>query len=232
MTAELPSLGAVRGPGLGASGQQGSGKKIAADFDAFLKMLTTQLQNQDPLSPLDTHQFTQQLVDFAGVEQQLAQTESLKDIASALQQAQLSQGVSYIGKEVYYQGNRAEIKQEGEGLNFDYKTPSGAYSAIAKIYDSSGALVAEQAIQPSALKLRAFSWDGATSDGQAAPVGSYRLEIEAFDREGEAVKGQADIRSYSRVLGARLENGDIRLTLTAGGDPQPLSKISAIQESS
>src|SRR5690554_6846887 len=86
---------------------------IAQNFDTFLSILTTQLKNQNPLDPLDTNQFTQQLVQFTGVEQQLKTNDFLQALLLNTQSTARSDAVSYIGKEVSASGKTAELKDGG-----------------------------------------------------------------------------------------------------------------------
>src|SRR3954449_11186367 len=82
---------------------------IADNFQTFLTLLTTQLQNQNPLDPLDTNQFTQQLVQFAGVEQQLKQNEQLKSLIALEKSAQSTQALVYVGNTVAVDGSKAQF---------------------------------------------------------------------------------------------------------------------------
>src|SRR3979490_2057997 len=82
---------------------------LAGNFQTFLTLLTTQLQNQNPLDPLDTNQFTQQLVQFAGVEQQLKQNEQLKSLITIEKSAQSTQALVYVGNTVAVDGSKAQF---------------------------------------------------------------------------------------------------------------------------
>src|ERR1700744_2071092 len=93
------------GSGLGSSTDQ----TIAGNFQTFLSLLTTQLQNQNPLSPLDTNQFTQQLVEFAGVEQQLKTNDSLATLVTLQQTTENSQALEYVGKTAVVSGNTTAL---------------------------------------------------------------------------------------------------------------------------
>src|SRR6516162_5454961 len=86
-----------------------TGATIAGNFQTFLTLLTTQLQNQNPLDPLDTNQFTQQLVEFAGVEQQLKTNDSLSTLVSLQQTAQATQALQFVGKTAVVAGNTAAL---------------------------------------------------------------------------------------------------------------------------
>ena len=82
---------------------------IADNFQTFLTLLTTQLQNQNPLDPLDTNQFTQQLVQFAGVEQQLKSNDQLKSLVEIEKSAQATQALVYVGNTVAVDGSKAQF---------------------------------------------------------------------------------------------------------------------------
>src|SRR5438105_6762702 len=86
-----------------------SNTTIANNFQTFLTLLTTQLQNQNPLDPLDTNQFTQQLVQFAGVEQQLRQNDQLATMVSLQQTAQSTQALTFVGKTATVDGSTASL---------------------------------------------------------------------------------------------------------------------------
>ncbi|MET0708690.1 MAG: flagellar hook capping FlgD N-terminal domain-containing protein, partial [Tardiphaga sp.] len=82
---------------------------IADNFQTFLTLLTTQLQNQNPLDPLDTNQFTQQLVQFAGVEQQLKSNDQLKTLVAMQKSAQSTEALIYVGQTVAVDGKTAKF---------------------------------------------------------------------------------------------------------------------------
>ncbi|HZZ11369.1 MAG TPA: flagellar hook capping FlgD N-terminal domain-containing protein, partial [Paraburkholderia sp.] len=82
------------------AGQSTASQQLAGNFDTFLTLLTTQLQNQDPLSPMDSTQFTQQLVAFSGVEQQINTNNNLQSLIALNQSQQAASAVSYIGHSV------------------------------------------------------------------------------------------------------------------------------------
>src|SRR5690554_2489607 len=96
-----------------SSANNASRATIAQNFDTFLSILTTQLRNQNPLEPLDTNQFTQQLVQFTGVEQQLKTNDFLEALLLNTQSTARSDAVSYIGKEISASGKTAELKDGG-----------------------------------------------------------------------------------------------------------------------
>src|SRR5437870_5924455 len=101
---------------------------LAGNFDTFLRILTTQLKNQNPLDPLDTNQFTQQLVQFAGVEQQLRQNDQLKTLIAIEKSSQSTQALAYVGNTVAVDGSKAQF--DGTGATWNVNTPADSTVAI------------------------------------------------------------------------------------------------------
>src|SRR5215470_5134235 len=101
-----------------------SGATLAGNFQTFLTLLTTQLQNQNPLDPLDTNQFTQQLVEFAGVEQQLKTNDSLATLVTLQQTTQNSQALEYVGKTAVVSGNTTALSNSS--ATWELNVPSDA----------------------------------------------------------------------------------------------------------
>src|SRR5579864_7657169 len=98
--------------------------QIAGNFQSFLQLLTTQLQNQNPLSPLDTNQFTQQLVEFAGVQQQINTNDSLSTLVSLQQTAQSSQALQFVGKTAVVKGKTATMTHSQAAWELNIPTAS------------------------------------------------------------------------------------------------------------
>jgi len=156
---------------------------IAQNFDTFLLLLTTQLKNQNPLDPLDTNQFTQQLVQFAGVEQQIRANESLEALVSLNKTSQLSTAMSYVGATVTADGASTALKS---GVATWYVTSPRAASATINVTDSTGNIVFTQdTTLPTGTA--GFSWDGKMANGQTAPEGQYTIKINAKDANGQGV---------------------------------------------
>jgi flagellar basal-body rod modification protein FlgD len=156
---------------------------IAQNFDTFLLLLTTQLKNQNPLDPLDTNQFTQQLVQFAGVEQQIRANESLEALVSLNRTSQLSTAMSYVGATVTADGQTSALKS---GVATWYVTAPRAASATINIADSTGNVVFTQETTLEAGTF-GYSWDGKLANGQTAPEGQYTIKINAKDANGQGV---------------------------------------------
>ncbi|MGV8831271.1 MAG: flagellar hook assembly protein FlgD [Devosia sp.] len=158
---------------------------IADNFDTFLSILTTQLKNQNPLDPLDTNAFTQQLVQFSGVEQQLKTNDFLETLMLAGQNTAKSDAVSYIGKEVTSSGKTGELT-DSEAVFWAYSADANAANATVTIKDANGQVVYTET-GPLASGPGTFRWDGIGSDGNLKPNGVYSVDIKGADANGKAV---------------------------------------------
>src|SRR5438552_6870505 len=143
---------------------------IADNFQTFLTLLSTQLKNQNPLDPLDTNQFTQQLVQFAGVEQQLKSNDQLKSLIEIEKSAQATQALIYVGNTVAVDGSKAQFNTSA---TWNLKAPQDTDATIT-ITNSTG-----QTVYTGDYTLRqgnaSFAWDGKGNDGTQWPAGTYTL---------------------------------------------------------
>ena len=159
-------------------------QQIAGNFQTFLQLLTTQLQNQNPLSPLDTNQFTQQLVEFAGVEQQLNANQSLQTLISLQQTAQSTQALQFVGKTAVVKGNVNSLTNSQ--ATWDLNIPSNSNVTLS-IANSSGQTVFTGSYSANAGNNQPFTWNGKGNDGTQWPDGGYKLTATAADTAGNAV---------------------------------------------
>ncbi len=171
---------------LTTSGQQASNQKtIAGNFDSFLQLLTTQLKNQNPLEPLDTNEFTAQLVQFSSVEQSIKTNASL-DRLLALQNASALTGiVGYIGQTVEAEG--ATTKLENGNAQWTINSSAQSDTAEVTIRNSAGQIVAIQPIELSQGD-NTFTWNGQTTGGSLAPEGEYTISVEANTAAGNRIE--------------------------------------------
>lgn len=173
-----------------------AGARINADFNTFLTLLTAQLQNQDPLDPLDTDKFVSQLVQFSSVEQSIETNQNLEALIGLQSSAQTSNALTLLGETVVFAGDRA-IAQSGEAV-WRYQIPDGASAVALTVIDSDGRLVA-QAQGAFATGEHEFRWTG------GAEGGVYRLGVAAVDRAGAslvaATRSVADVTSVSTLVG-------------------------------
>src|ERR1700712_1612628 len=152
-------------------------QQIAGNFQSFLQLLTTQLQNQNPLSPLDTNQFTQQLVEFAGVQQQLNTNDSLATLVSLQQTAQSTQALGFVGKTAVVNGSTAPLTATSSTTNeavWLLSVPSASTLSVT-ITGSNGQTVFSGPYNATAGNSQPFTWDGQGNDGTQYPAGSYTL---------------------------------------------------------
>lgn len=204
-----------------ASAAQTSRTSIANNFDTFLLLLTTQLKNQNPLDPLDTNQFTQQLVQFAGVEQQIRTNDSLEALVKLNQSSRISTAMNYVGATVTADGATSALKS---GVATWYVSAPRAASATINITDATGNVVFTHETTLEA-GTSGFTWDGKMSDGRTAPEGQYTIKINAKDASGQSV---AVSTQFSGVVDAVDLSGSEPL-LMVGTALISLDKVKAVQ---
>ena len=171
--------------GSGASGALSNSRStIAENFDTFLQLLTTQLRNQNPLDPLDTNQFTQQLVQFTSVEQQLKTNEFLSAMMSSQVSASNAQAASYIGKVITSSGETSELI--GGEATFHFRLEENAKNVTVTIRDANGNEVYTETGEMPAGEGQ-FVWNGLGSDGTRRPDGPYSVTLDARNENGGVV---------------------------------------------
>ena len=193
-----------------ASTSAASQASLADNFDTFLTILTAQIQNQDPLEPLDSTQFTEQLVQFSGVEQQIRTNKSMETLIAATRS---NAGASLSG----YLGEMAEIDASGaafsgEPVNWRYSLPRQAASARITVVNTKGDVVFSQD-GPLTPGSHDYQWSGQTFGGTAAP-GPYYINVVAKDSEGAKINPGYSV--MTRVTGVDLTYGEPAITTNAG----------------
>ena len=175
--------------GSNSSNSNSSSTGIADNFQSFLMLLTTQLQNQNPLDPLDTNQFTQQLVQFAQVEQQLKSNSQLESLVKIEQSAQSTQALVFVGQTVAVDGSTAHF--DGNAT-WNFSAPQNS-SATITITNSAGqtAYTGSFAIGSGN---SSFVWDGKGNDGTKWPVGDYKMTVTAKDSNGKDVAISTEVQ--------------------------------------
>ncbi len=209
-----------------ATTETASGKSrsaLADNFDSFLLLLTTQLQNQDPTSPMDADQFTQQLVQFSGVEQQIRGNETLTELVSLLQADQLSQSVGYLGSEVEAGGDVVRLGEDGMAkVHYALDGPASQVSVI--ITNELGQVVAARQGETGAGR-HSLTWDGLGDNGTQYTEGSFKISIHAENAAGGKVNADTTISGI--VDGVELNEGQTMLSVD--GVLMPLSRITAVR---
>lgn len=201
-----------------------SGKKIADNFDTFLSILTTQLKNQDPLSPMDSSKFTEQLVQFSQVEQAIATNKNLETAIDLIAAGSTASAVSYIGKEITAEGKVSGLS--GGKATWGYSLEGPAVNSSLTIRDAAGDIVYSSSTGETALGNHEFVWDGKNSTGEQLPDGSYSLEITAINGDGEPVK--TTTTASGLVTGVQTNDGEPMLML--GQTEIPLTSVLTIRQ--
>lgn len=215
----VPSVNA--GATSGTTKADQSAAKLAEDFDTFLTLLTTQLQNQDPLEPMDSKEFTQQLVSFTGVEQQISANQNLEKLIEQISAQDMSASVAYIGKEVVALSNKARLA-DGEAT-WGYYLDGRADATEITIKDNRGVTVHKLPgeTDPGDHQL---VWDGMDAQGRELPDGYYTIEITALTAGGNALNTQTYVRGL--VDGFERVNGENLLTIN--GLLMPIENVQAV----
>jgi flagellar basal-body rod modification protein FlgD len=196
-------------------------KTMANNFDQFLQLLTTQLKNQNPLDPLDTNQFTQQLVQFAQVEQQISMNQQLTTLIALQQTTQATQAIGLAGATVVVGGDTAQLKNGIASWSF---TPSKTATATVTIKDAVGqtAYTGSYTVQPGQQN---FTWDGKGNNGAQWPDGKYTMSVVAKDTAGQTV-------AVSTLVTGVVDSVDVSQTpplLSIGGQTYTLDQIKQIR---
>ena len=200
--------------------QAATRKTIAGNFDTFLQLLTTQLQNQNPLDPLDTNQFTQQLVQFASVEQQIKSNETLNALLTSSRSSIVSTASGFVGMQVTADGATTRL---ADGKAEWRLNVARAATATISIRDRDGNVLATDTKALTAGG-QSYMWDGRTSTGQTAPAGDYTITVTGRDVAGQTVSVKTEIAG--RVDRVDL-SGDEPI-LVIGGVQVPLKTVKSI----
>jgi flagellar basal-body rod modification protein FlgD len=193
---------------------------LAGNFQTFLTLLTTQLKNQNPLDPLDTNQFTQQLVQFAQVEQQLKQNEQLATLVSLEKTAQATTALAYVGQTVAVDGQTAALSNGEATWSLVAPKPASATVTIKSATGQtaySGSFTINSGTQ-------GFSWDGRDSNGVQWPDGNYTMSVTAKDASGQSVAIASEVQGV-------VDSVDVTQSppvLSIGGQTFTLDKIKRV----
>lgn len=196
-----------------AAGQQAntqaSTEQLAEDFSEFLQLLTIQLQNQDPLSPMDTTEFTNQLVAFTGVEQQINTNQKLDSLVALQLGNVMGSALGYVGLDASYVGS--EFFSDGTApTTINYALDGQAVDITIRIENEQGEVIYEEA-GATAAGSQEFIWDGTDSFGNPVEPGTYSVRIDALDIDDNAVGSSTVVEG--RVRGVETQNGQVFLLI-------------------
>jgi flagellar basal-body rod modification protein FlgD len=210
------------GPATSGSTSGGSAATSALDFtsnfNTFLTLLTTQLQNQDPLSPMDSNTFTQQLVEFSQVEQQINTNTNLQSLISLQTAAETIQSLPLVGDTIEYNSPTAPL-QNGSA-DYTYTLPTNASTVALAVTDATGNVVFATTGATSAGQSN-FVWNGQNGAGQTMPAGAYTLDVVAYDANKQPIT--ASVQSYGTVSSVGVSKG--QASFSVGGVTVPMSEL-------
>ena len=190
--------------------------KLAENFDTFLKLLTTQLKNQDPLEPLKSSEFVAQLVQFSQVEQSINANKNLEKILAAQSANQAAASLSYIGKTVAAKGNTVPLKNGN--AEFTYALAEKAESTLIIITNDKGDLVFSAQGNTDAAK-HGFVWDGLDKNGNQAPDGAYKITVSARTADDDIIDTTINVVAQITAIDTTgdelfLVSGDVKLQIS------------------
>lgn len=193
------------------STQSGKSKQsLNKDLNQFLTLLVTQLKNQDPLEPLKANEFTNQLVQFASVEQQINQNSNLEKLLTLQKSTQVSSMVGYLGRTIEATGQKFQL-QNGAG-KFTYTLGANVQDTTITIQNDKGLTVYSGPGKTASGK-HTFSWDGKSNSGQQMPDGPYTVNISAKDHLGNLQDVTQTV--FGTVTGAGVDGGSAMLDMGA-----------------
>lgn len=204
-----------------ATGTGSSKAALSADFDTFLRMMTVQMKNQDPLDPTDSADYAMQLATFSGVEQQIKTNQLLEGLGSQFGVLGMAQLAGWVGQEAR---SAAPVDFTGSAVAVTYAPAAQADKAELVVKNAQGAEVAREEVP---LNGGPYQWLGGDTAGNPLPAGIYSLSLESF--KGDEQLGDAGgVESYAKIIEARGGTGGPTLVL-AGGIEVPATDITALR---
>ena len=196
-------------------------KEISSDFETFLKMLTVQLENQDPLNPVDSSDYAVQLATFSGVEQQVQTNDLLKQLSLQLGTGSIAQMASWVGMEAR---TKAPTHFDGAAITVIPSPATGASAAEIVVKNSSGIEVDRFSV---AVAADMIEWSGVTSSGFSLPPGQYQFETVSYEDGVVADESPAEV--YGRVI--EVQSGPLGAQLVLqGGAKVDAAGVTALRE--
>ncbi|CQR84494.1 flagellar hook capping FlgD N-terminal domain-containing protein [Paracoccus aminovorans] len=220
----MTSVSTTTGLGFSANQATGSGSSATAatsQFETFLKMLTTQIKNQDPLNPMEGTEFAVQLATFSGVEQQVQTNQLLAQLLQGSNGGELGQLSNWIGREVR---TSAPVWFDHSPLTLQIDSLADADKVALVTLDAQGNEVLREDIGTGSGEV---DWQGKRANGDLLPEGLYSFRLEAT-KDGKVISTR-DVEAYSRVSGVEMTKDGARLIL-AGGGWATVDEVTALRE--
>ena len=207
----------------GTAGDIASGaSSLSTSYQSFLTLLTTQLKNQDPSSPLDPNQFTTELVQMTGVQQQLLSNQLLQQLVTASPSSGVSSAVSLIGQTVT--ATSATSNLTNGQASWSYALPSTASNATVSVSNSAGQVVYTGTAPSFASGSNSFNWNGQSNSGVQQPNGAYTLSVAATDSSGGAITPTISVSGVANSV----QNVNGVTSVTLGSTQVPVSAITNV----
>ncbi|MGH7121237.1 MAG: flagellar hook assembly protein FlgD [Acetobacteraceae bacterium] len=194
---------------------------LTSNFGDFLNLLMTQLQNQDPTSPMDTNQFTSELVQFASVEQEINTNSSLTQLISLNQSAQLMQSTAMVGKQVLLNSTTLPLQNGSAALQF---TANSAEPVGIAIYNASGQQVYDTSLNATAGS-NSWTWNGTDNGGSQMPDGGYTVAVEGANADGSTTALPFSVQGTITGVQTNSSGG---LELQLGATTMPFSSVQQV----
>lgn len=196
-------------------------KALTSDFETFLRMLTVQMQNQDPLNPVDSSDYAVQLATFSGVEQSVRTNQLLEGMAGQFTLLGMAQLSGWIGQEAK---SSAGVGYSGQPTTVSFAADAKADRAVLVVRDASGAVMAREEVPP---RSKDYRWLGGNAQGDPLPNGTYQLSLESY--QAGALIGTTPVEGFARVTEVR--NGATGPVLILdGGKSVEASKVTALRQ--
>lgn len=202
-----------------------TGRKSDVNKEDFLKLLISQLQNQDPLKPQDNQEFAQQLATFNSLEQLIGVNQKLSSLADKLLQSNQFNATNLLGKQVVTDGNQISLKQ-GQSTPINFNLGANAAKVTIDIKNSKGEIVRRIEKLDQKAGDQRVDWDGKTNSGASAAAGTYSFDIRGVDVANKTVTATG--RILGTVAGVSLDGADPMLDI--GGVQVPLSSITTVRQ--
>ncbi|MEQ8557468.1 MAG: flagellar hook capping FlgD N-terminal domain-containing protein [Henriciella sp.] len=187
-----------------ADTSQSAAPQIGEEFNTFIRLLTAQVRNQDPLSPMDSTQFVEQLATFSTLEQQVRSNDSLQSIATMIGDLSSMLASEWLGKTVSVESSW--VPYSGKPVDYSVKVPDDADGAILNVRNGSGEAVWSEELD---LSEESFNWNGATTSGETAEESLYEFGIDLY--QGDQYIGTVAPQVITEVTEVASENGTMRL---------------------
>jgi len=193
---------------------------LSTNFSTFLTMLMTQLKNQDPSSPLDSSQFTSELVQFSSVEQQINTNSNLTQLITLTQASQVEQSSAMLGKPATVTSSELSLQRGTGTINFNTKT---AEPVGISVYNAAGAQI-QSGTLTSAAGANTWQWDGKNSNGDTQPDGAYKVTVTAIG--ANAASAAVPFTVTGTVTSVQNVSGTVQLQM--GGLTVPFSSVQSV----